>query len=835
MEDKKNKETKESSIRQILAGNSSSSKKKIKIRKKNSPGSEGGGATQSKPKFDGEGTKKTQHNKSRDTNQMGDANKKKHGSVKDSDKHKENHVQSSERAKKDTNKDSDKVTNEQPSGIKPILPFHPKNDRNPIVSRPPKSTTSSQETNVSSSHRPKQHSKNQNQEHKRGKQQGGSYSGHQSQSSGGFGKKQHVKNEFIPPQIPPESTPTTPSRKRGENFDKERSNKNEEKSVENAKFFKQTYKKNTSSPSVSVPKEISIMENIQVGELAKKLNLKPGEIIAKLMKMGMMVTINNIIDSDTAILVADEYGCKVKIISLYEETVIQEEIEDENDYIIVPPVVTIMGHVDHGKTKLLDAIRNSTVIDSESGGITQHIGAYQVKTENGKITFIDTPGHEAFTAMRARGASVTNIVVLVVAADDGVMPQTIEAINHSKAADVPIIVAINKIDLPAAKPEKVMQELASYGLQPEEWGGTTIFCNISAKQKIGIEKLLEMILLQAEVMELKSNPKRKAKGTIVEARLDPGRGSVATVLIQNGTLRVGDAFLAGIHAGRVRAMYDDKNLSVEEAEPSCPVLVTGLDGVPEAGDPFDVVKDEKEARSISQHRMEYKRINNAANIKSRVTLDTMNEMIQQGQLKELKIIIKADVRGSAEAIKEALEKLSTSEIRLNVIHAGTGAIVDTDVMLASASNALIVGFHVRANPRSLFLAEKEGVQIKYYNIIYEVVDEIKSAMEGLLEPEKVENVVGKLEIRNIFKISKLGNIAGCMVTSGKIHKSNRIRVLRDNVIIHDGDIRSLKREKDDINEVQTGFECGVFLNNFNDFVVGDELEVYEINTIARKL
>ncbi|HNK58776.1 MAG TPA: translation initiation factor IF-2, partial [Leptospiraceae bacterium] len=618
-------------------------------------------------------------------------------------------------------------------------------------------------------------------------------------------------------------------------FDKNK-DKNAERAQENSKFFKQMYKKTSGVPvsGTTVPKEISIMENVQVGELAKKLNLKPNDVIAKLMKMGMMVTINNVIDSDTAILLADEYGCAVKIVSLYEETVIQEEKDSPDDYINRPPVVTIMGHVDHGKTKLLDTIRKSAVIDTESGGITQHIGAYQVHTPRGVITFLDTPGHEAFTSMRARGASITDIVVLVVAADDGVKPQTIEAVNHAKAAEVPIIVAINKIDLPSANVERVLQDITNLELLPEEWGGKTIVCKISARENIGIDKLLEMILIQAEMLDLKANPNRVAKGTIIEAKLDPGRGAVATVLIQNGTLRIGDAFLAGVHSGRVRAMYNDHGHHVQMAEPSFPVLVTGLDAVPDAGDPFDVIRDEKEARNISQHRKEYQRIGQAATV-TKVTLDNMNEIISQGELKELKIIIKTDVRGSAEAIKESLEKLSTGDVKLNVIHAGTGAIVDTDVMLASASNALIVGFHVRANPRTLALAEKEGVQIKYYSIIYDVVNEIKAAMEGLLEPEQVEKSNGKLEVRNIFKISKVGNIAGCMVTSGKIHKNNLIRIWRDNVVIFEGKLKSLKRMKDDVTEVLTGFECGLLVDGFNDFIEGDEIESYEINSVARKL
>ncbi|AYV57065.1 translation initiation factor IF-2 [Leptospira kmetyi] len=630
------------------------------------------------------------------------------------------------------------------------------------------------------------------------------------------------------------------SKKKGHDKEKTSSDKRDFSGAENTKFFKQRFKKTKVAgvSGISVPKEITVLENVQVGELAKKMNLKPGDVIGKLMKMGMMVTINNIIDAETAALLADEYGCKVKVVSLYEETIIEEEKDNEEDYITRPPVVTIMGHVDHGKTKLLDTIRRSSVIDTESGGITQHIGAYQVRTARGLITFLDTPGHEAFTSMRARGAKVTDIVILVVAADDGVMPQTLEAISHAKAAEVPIIVAINKIDLPTANPDKIMQELANHGLQSEEWGGQTMYVKISARENIGIDKLLEMILLQAEVMDLKSNPHRRAKGTIIEAKLDPGRGSVATVLIQNGTLRVGDPFVAGVFSGRVRAMYNDLGQLIEEAGPAFPAQVTGIDGVPDAGAPFDAMADEKEARNISQHRIEFERIGNAgaaAGTSSKVTLENMNEFIKQGALKELKVIIKADVRGSAEAIKESLEKLSTPEVKLNVIQSGAGAIVDMDVMLASASNALIIGFHVRANPKTIALAEKEQVQIKYYNIIYQVVDEIKLAMEGLLEPEKIEEVIGSAEIREIFKVSKVGNIAGCMVTSGRIQKSANVRVISDGVTKFDGKLKSLKRVKDDVNDVVSGFECGIQVDGFNDFKVGDIIEAYNVTVIKRKL
>ncbi|MGE8790368.1 translation initiation factor IF-2 [Leptospira kirschneri] len=669
-------------------------------------------------------------------------------------------------------------------------------------------------------------------------QGGGGYQGNRGPRSGGTGTRpMPITSAEV--ELSQSRGSSVTSKKKG--HDKEKSTSDRDFSgAENTKFFKQKFKKTkvVGVSGISVPKEITVLENVQVGELAKKMNLKPGDVIGKLMKMGMMVTINNIIDAETAALLADEYGCKVKVVSLYEETIIEEEKDREEDYINRPPVVTIMGHVDHGKTKLLDTIRRSSVIDTESGGITQHIGAYQVRTARGLITFLDTPGHEAFTSMRARGAKVTDIVVLVVAADDGVMPQTLEAISHAKAAEVPILVAINKIDLPAANPEKIMQELANHGLQSEEWGGETMYAKISARENIGIDKLLEMILLQAEVMDLKANPKRRAKGTIIEAKLDPGRGSVATVLIQNGTLRVGDPFVAGVFSGRVRAMYNDLGQLIQEAGPAFPAQVTGIDGVPDAGAPFDAMADEKEARNISQHRIEFERIGNAGaatGTSSKVTLENMNEFIKQGALKELKVIIKADVRGSAEAIKESLEKLSTPEVKLNVIQSGAGAIVDMDVMLASASNALIIGFHVRANPKTIALAEKEGVQIKYYNIIYQVVDEIKLAMEGLLELEKIEEVIGTAEIREIFKVSKIGNIAGCMVLSGKIQKSANIRVIGDGATKFEGKLKSLKRVKDDVNDVVAGFECGIQVDGYNDFKVGDTIEAYNVTVIKRKL
>lgn len=719
----------------------------------------------------------------------------------------------------------------KPTGATPISPFATREGRNPIISRAVKKPETIRDNRGGSTGTSPSRGYQGNNP-RQGGPGGRPTGGPGSKPVGGGARPIQVGGDLIPP---PGSTGSGGNKKKT-GFDKDK--KREQVGSENAKFFKQNFRKSKqqSVTATSVPKEISIMENIQVGELAKKLNLKPGDVIGKLMKMGMMVTINNVIDAETASLLADEYGCKVVIVSLYEETVIDEEEDQADDQIKRPPVVTIMGHVDHGKTKLLDTIRSSRVAESESGGITQHIGAYQVAHSKGVVTFLDTPGHEAFTSMRARGASITDIVILVVAADDSVKPQTIEAISHAKEAEVPIIVAINKIDLPSANVEKVKQDLASLGLQAEDWGGTTICCEISAKNNIGIDHLLDMIILQSDLMDLKANPGRRAKGTIIEAKLDPGRGSVATVLIQTGTIRIGDPFVAGTHSGRVRAMFNDLGQNIEIAGPATPVLVTGLEAVPDAGAPFDVVKDEKEARIISQSRKEYERVGQAGK-QTRVTLDTMNDIIMQGGLKELKVIIKADVRGSAEAVKEALEKLSTNDVRLTVIHAGTGAIVDTDIMLASASNAFVIGFHTRANPKTVALSEKEKVQIKYYSIIYDVVNEIRAAMEGLLDPEKIENIIGTVEIRDIFKITRIGNIAGCMVTSGKVTKAASVRVIskEKGEIIFEGKIKSLKRMKDEVSEVANGFECGILLDGFNEFSLEDTIEVYEINEIAKKL
>ncbi len=586
----------------------------------------------------------------------------------------------------------------------------------------------------------------------------------------------------------------------------------------------------------AAPDEIHITENISVGDLAKKLNIKAADVIAKLMNLGVMVTINQVIDAETAEILSAEYGTNVKVVSLYDETVIKHVEEDlPQDYVHRPPVVTVMGHVDHGKTKLLDAIRSTNIIDKEFGGITQHIGAYSVVIPgNKKITFLDTPGHEAFTTMRARGAKVTDIVVLVVAANDGVMPQTIEAINHAKDAGVPIIVAINKVDLPEANPDKVKHELAKYDLVQESWGGTTLFAEISAKFNKNIDTLLELILIQAEMLELKANPKVVAKGTVIESKLDMGRGAVSTVLIQNGTLHVGDPFVIGVFSGKVRAMFDDHGKPLEEAGPSVPVEVLGISGVPSAGDPFEGVDSDKTAKQISQKRLEFKRAESAKKVK-KVTLESLNEMIREGEVQELRIIVKADVDGSSQALKESLEKLSIGEVRVKVIHTGTGGINESDVMLASASNAVIIGYHVRPTGKVSEIAEHENVSIKFFNVIFEVTDSIKLAMEGMLRPEIREEILGAGEVKQVFKISKIGTIAGSMLTSGKIDRSCKVRLIRDSVVIFDGALKSLKRFKDDVSEVTVTQEFGFGLEGFNDVKEGDTFEAYKLVEIAKTI
>ena len=585
-----------------------------------------------------------------------------------------------------------------------------------------------------------------------------------------------------------------------------------------------------------VPKEIDIMEVITVSELARKMNLKAGELISKLMGMGMMVTINQQIDSETAQLLAEEYGAKVKIVSLYDETLIESDKSGEDDLKHRPPIVTIMGHVDHGKTKLLDSIRTTDVVGGEFGGITQHIGAYKVTlpNETGEVVFLDTPGHEAFTQMRARGAQVTDIVVLVVAANDGVMPQTVEAINHAKAAEVPIIVAINKIDLPEANPDRVKQQLSDHGLMPESWGGTTLFCEVSAMTRDGIPELLETINLQAELMELKANYDCRAEGRIIESKVDHGRGIVGTVIVERGTLSVGDAFVAGVFPGKVRAMFDDKGKKLEKATPATPVEVLGFTGTPSAGDPFQVTESEKMARQVGAKRQELEKAGEAKNVK-KVTLDNLYDSIQQGEVQELKVIIKGDVHGSVEALQMTLERLSTPEIRLNVIDASAGAVTESNVSLAAASDAIIIAFHVRPTPKAQTLAEQEKVEIRKYTIIYDAVDDIRDAMEGMLAPELREETIGTVEVRETFKVPKIGLIAGCYVTSGKVIRGATVHVVRDGIEIHTGKISSLKRFKDDAKEVAAGYECGIGIENYLDVQVGDQFEVIEFKEIAKKL
>ena len=594
-------------------------------------------------------------------------------------------------------------------------------------------------------------------------------------------------------------------------------------------------KKKVETPASVVPKEIEIMETVSVSDLARKMNLKASEVIGKLMGMGMMVTITQSIDSDTATLLAAEYGCEVHLVSLYDETVIESEKDDGVELLPRPPIVTVMGHVDHGKTKTLDAIRHSHVAEGEAGGITQSIGAYSVTTPKGKITFLDTPGHEAFTMMRARGAQVTDIVVLVVAADDGVMPQTMEAIAHAKDAKVPIIVAVNKVDKPEANPDRVKTQLSEQGLTPEEWGGDTQYVHISALKKEGIDDLLDAILLQAEMLELKANYECRAEGKILESRVDQGRGVVSTVVVQRGTLKQGDPFVAGIYSGRVRAMFDDRGRRIQEAGPSTPVEVLGMDEMPNAGDPFQVTESEKDAKAISAKRQELKRFEAAKAVK-KTTLESLYSDIADSEVKELKVIIKADLQGSAEALKSSLEKLSTREIRLSVIHSSAGAINESDVTLAAAdSNAIIIGFNVRPTPKAKTLAEQEQVEIRKYNIIYKCVEEIQQAMEGMLQPDTKEEVIGQVEVRNTFKVPKVGVIAGCSVSEGIVRRSASVNLVRDGIVIFTGKISSLKRFKDDAKEVSVGYECGIGLENWQDIQVGDKLEVFEIIEVAKKL
>lgn len=585
----------------------------------------------------------------------------------------------------------------------------------------------------------------------------------------------------------------------------------------------------------NTPKKIIVRGNSTVGETAKLLHKDASEVIKKLITLGVMATINQELDIDTILLLAAEFGVEVEVKIPVEDDRFEtlEENDDPADLMERPPVVTIMGHVDHGKTTLLDAIRSTNVSGGEAGGITQHIGAYQVEINNKKITFLDTPGHEAFTAMRARGAQLTDITIIVVAADDGVMPQTVEAVNHAKAAGLPIIVAVNKIDKPDANPDKVKQELTEYGLVPEEWGGDTIFVNVSAKQKLGLEGLLEMILLVAEVNEYKANPDKRARGLVIEAELDKSRGPVARVLVQHGTLKVGDAFVAGNAFGRIRTMVNEKGRRLKEAGPSTPIEITGLHDVPQAGDPFMVFEDERKARSIADKRTITQRQSDLGS-NTRVTLDDLFQHIKDGEIKDLNVIIKADVQGSVEALKGSLEKIEVEGVRVKIIHSGAGAITESDIILAAASNAIVIGFNVRPDPQTKATAEQENVDIRLHRVIYSAIEEIEQAMKGMLDPVFKENVIGHAEVRNTFKISKVGTIAGCMVTSGKIIRSAEVRLVRDGIVVFEGKIDSLKRYKDDAKEVAQGYECGITLDNYNDLKEGDIIEAFVMETVQPK-
>jgi len=636
---------------------------------------------------------------------------------------------------------------------------------------------------------------------------------------------------------------TPPKNKEGKKYDQEFRSKENKAFHRNKNKAKSGQKKKNRSPvqtppvrkEKELPKKISYTDTLTVAELAKKLHREPSEIIKKLFMLGVIATINQELDKDAIELISGEYGVEVEEkvsvdISDLESFITEDSPENLSER---PPVVTIMGHVDHGKTTLLDSIRHTKVTQGEAGGITQHIGAYQVEINQKKITFLDTPGHAAFTTMRARGAQVTDITILVVAADDGVMPQTVEAINHAKAADVPIIVAVNKVDKPDANPERVMQELSEYGLIAEDWGGDTIFVPISALTGKGIDQLLEMILLVSEMEELKANPKRNAYGTVIEAKLDKGRGSVATLLVQNGTLKIGDPIVVGNTYGRVRAMVNDRGRRVKQAEPSAAVEITGLNEVPQAGDRFVVLEDEKTARQVGEARSQ-KALQETRNETARVSLDTLFEQMKQGDLKELNIIVKADVQGSAEALVASLQKIDVEGAKVTIIHTGVGAITESDIILATASNAIIVGFNVRPNPNAKRMAEEENVDIRLHRIIYKVIDEIEQAMKGLLDPEYQEKVIGQAEVRTTFKVSKVGTIAGSYVTDGKVTRDSSVRLIRNGIVIFEGEIDSLKRFKDDVKEVNQGYECGITIKNFNDIKEGDIIEAYIMEEIKVK-
>ncbi len=617
------------------------------------------------------------------------------------------------------------------------------------------------------------------------------------------------------------------------NFKNNRNNKNKRG---NQRHQNKSQHQPTPRKERELPEKITFTESLSVLELSKKLHREPSEIIKKLFMLGVMATINQELDKDALELICADYGVEVEEIIKIDvtdlEAVIADDENPEENTVERPAVVTIMGHVDHGKTTLLDAIRNTKVTEGEAGGITQHIGAYQVEVDGKKITFLDTPGHAAFTTMRARGAQVTDITIIVVAADDGVMPQTIEAINHAKAAEVPIIVAVNKMDKEGANPDRVKQELVENGLVPEEWGGDTIFVPMSAKKGEGIDQLLEMILLVSEVNEYKANHNRKAIGTVIEAELDKGRGSVATLLVQNGTLRIGDPIVVGDTFGKVRAMVNDLGRRVKEAGPSTPIEITGLNEVPQAGDRFVVFADEKTARQVGEARAQ-KQILASRNESSRVTLENLFDQLKQGEVKEINIIVKGDVQGSVEAVAASLQKIEVEGVKVKIIHAGVGAITESDIILAAASNAIVIGFNVRPDVNAKRAAESEKVDVRLHRIIYKAIEEIEAAMKGMLDPEYEEKVIGQAEVRQTIKISKVGTIAGSYVTDGKITRNSGIRLIREGIVIFEGELDTLKRFKDDVKEVSQGYECGITIKNFNDIKEGDVIEAYVMEEIKR--
>ncbi len=582
------------------------------------------------------------------------------------------------------------------------------------------------------------------------------------------------------------------------------------------------------------PLTVHIPDEITVGELASRMKKTAGEVIKNLMKNGVMAGINQNIDFETAEFIATEMGCRVEkeVTVTIEERIIDDHVDTEDELLPRCPVVVVMGHVDHGKTSLLDAVRQTNVVSGEAGGITQHIGAYTVQINGNPITFLDTPGHAAFTSMRARGAMCTDIAILVVAADDGIMPQTVEAINHAKAAKIPIIVAINKMDKQGANPDRIKQQLTEYELIPEEWGGETVICPISAKTRQGIDELLEMVILTAEVQELKANPNRRAKGTVIEARLDKTRGPIATLLVQNGTLHQGDTIIAGTAVGRVRVMMDDKGRTVKTAGPSIPVEITGLADVPAPGDEFDAVTDERMARELVEQRRQAEK-DAAAKLNTKVTLDNLFAKMQEGEMKELNLIVKADVQGSAEAVKASLEKISNEEVRVKVIHAGVGAINESDILLASTANAIIVGFNVRPDAAASASAQRSKVDMRMYRVIYDAINEIESAMKGMLAPKFKEVVLGHAEVRQTFRASAIGTIAGCYVKDGKVTRDGKVRILRDNIVVYEGEIGSLQRFKDSVREVASNYECGMSIAGYNDIKEGDIFECFAMEEIKQ--